>query len=72
MLNLVGVQVSGKVNTVLAIAMTLVVVVVLAYGIRYIALVVRPIGGQFLLPFYDPATFEPSLFLKTYCFFVLS
>jgi amino acid transporter len=64
LLNLVGVQVSGKVNTILAIAMSLVVLLVLAYGIRYIALVVRPIGGQYLLPFYDPATFKPSLFFR--------
>jgi amino acid transporter len=63
-LNLVGVQISGKVNTVLAIFMGIVVVVVLAYGIRYIALVVRPIGGQFLLPFYNPSTFQPSLFFR--------
>jgi amino acid transporter len=63
-LNMVGVQISGRVNTVLAIAMSIVVVIVLAYGIRYIALVARPIGGQFLLPFYDPSTFKPSLFFR--------
>lgn len=62
--NLVGVQISGKVNTVLAIAMGIVVVVVLAYGIRYIALVARPVGGQFLLPFYNPSTFTPSMFFR--------
>jgi amino acid transporter len=63
-LNMVGVQISGRVNTVLAIAMSIVVVIVLAYGIRYIALVARPVGGQFLLPFYDPSTFKPSLFFR--------
>jgi amino acid transporter len=63
-LNMVGVQISGKVNTILAIAMSIVVIVVLAYGIRYIALVIRPVGGQFLLPFYDPSTFKSSLFFR--------
>jgi amino acid transporter len=40
--------------------MSIVVAIFLAYAIRYIALVVRPIAGEWLLPFYDPATFSPS------------
>ena len=56
-LNLRGVQTSSRVNALLALGMSIVVVVFIAYAIRYIALVARPVGGQWLLPFYDPATF---------------
>ena len=59
-LNLRGVQTSGRVNALLAIGMSIVVVIFLAYAVRYIALVARPVGGQWLLPFYDPATFAPG------------
>ncbi len=64
LLNLRGVQASGNTNAVLAIAMSLVVVVFLAYAIRYIALVARPIGGQWLTPFYDSSTFSPALLFR--------
>lgn len=40
--------------------MSLVVAVFLAYAIHYLALVARPIGGDWLAPFYNPATFSPS------------
>ncbi len=60
LLNLRGVKASGRVNAVLAIGMSLVVVVFLAYAVRYLALIARPIGGQWLTPFYDPLTFSPS------------
>src|SRR6185437_15332379 len=43
-LNLLGVKSSGNVNAVLAGAMGLVVVIFLAYAIRYLAVVARPIG----------------------------
>ena len=59
-LNLRGVQSSSRVNTILAFGMSIVVVIFIAYAIRYIALVAKPVGGQWLLPFYDPATFAPS------------
>jgi putrescine importer len=59
-LNLRGVQTSGRVNALLALGMSIVVVIFLAFAVRYIALVARPVGGQWLLPFYDPATFAPS------------
>ena len=59
-LNLRGVRSSGRVNAILTIGMSIVLVVFLAYAVRYIALVVRPVAGQWLLPFYDPATFSPS------------
>ena len=57
-LNLRGVQTSGRVNALLALGLSIVVVIFLAYAVRYIATVARPIGGQWLLPFYDPATFS--------------
>ena len=59
-LNLRGVKSSGRMNAALALVMCLVVLVFLAEAIQYIALVVRPFAGQWLLPFYDPATFHPS------------
>jgi putrescine importer len=59
-LNLRGVRTSGRVNGLLALGMSLVVVVFLAYAIRYLALVARPIGGDWLIPFYDPTTFSVS------------
>ena len=64
LLNLRGVQASGRVNAILALVMSLVVVVFLAYAIRYLALVARPVGGQWLTPFYDPSTFSPSLLFR--------
>jgi amino acid transporter len=59
-LNLRGVKASGRTNALLALGMSIVVVIFLAEAIRYIALVVRPMAGQFLLPFYDLTTFTPS------------
>ena len=63
-LNLRGVKTSGRTNAALALGMSVVVVIFLAEAIRYIALVVRPVGGQWLIPFYDPATFSPSLVFR--------
>jgi putrescine importer len=60
LLNLRGVQASGRVNAVLAIGMSIVVVVFLAYSVKYLAFVARPVGGAWLTPFYDPKTFAPS------------
>jgi putrescine importer len=59
-LNLRGVQASSRVNAILTIGMSIVLVIFLAYAVRYIALVVKPVAGQWLVPFYDPATFAPS------------
>jgi amino acid transporter len=59
-LNLRGVKTSGRMNALLALGMSIVVVVFLAEAIRYIAQVVHPLAGQWLQPFYDPATFSPS------------
>ncbi len=63
-LNLRGVQTSARVNIFLTIAMSLVVVIFLAYGIRYIAEVIRPYGGAWLIPFYDPTAFSASRILQ--------
>jgi putrescine importer len=64
LLNLRGVQASGNVNAILAIGMSIVVVIFLAYSVRYLAFVARPIGGQWLTPFYDPTVFSPSLLFQ--------
>src|SRR5664279_1663709 len=48
-LNLRGVQTSSRVNTLLALGMSIVVVVFIAESIRYLALVARPVSGQWLL-----------------------
>ncbi len=61
LLNLRGVKTSGNLNAILALGMSIIVVVFLAYAVRYIALVARPIGGDWLTPFYDPSTFSPSM-----------
>ncbi len=59
-LNLLGVRGSSNVNAVLAGFMGLVVVVFLAYAIRYLAFIARPIGGEWLVPFYDPSHFSAT------------
>jgi putrescine importer len=59
-LNLLGVQASSRVNALLALGMSIAVVVFIADAIRYIAMAARPVAGQWLLPFYDPATFTSS------------
>src|SRR5258707_12097701 len=59
-LNLFGVKSSSNVNAVLALLMGLVVVIFLAYAIRYLAIIARPVGGQWLTPFYDPSNFASS------------
>jgi amino acid transporter len=64
LMNLRGVKTSSRVNALLALGMSVVVVVFLAEAIRYIALVVRPMAGQWLIPFYDPSTFAPSLVFR--------
>jgi putrescine importer len=59
-LNLFGVKSSGNMNAVLASAMGLVVVIFLAYAIRYLAFVARPVGDAWLTPFYDPNHFSSA------------
>jgi putrescine importer len=59
-LNLVGVQASSRVNAGLALGMGIVVVIVMAFAIHYLAVVAEPTGYAWLRPFYDPSTFVPS------------
>ena len=56
-LNLFGVQTSSRVNALLALGMSIVVVVFIADAKPFITLHRWPVGGQWLLPFYDPTTF---------------
>jgi putrescine importer len=60
-LNTRGIQTSGRVNAILSIAMSLVVILFLGEGIRYIFSTVHPTAQDLLRPFYDPATFSTSL-----------
>jgi putrescine importer len=59
-LNTRGIQTSGRVNAILSIAMSLVVVLFLGEGARYIFSTVHPTGLDLLRPFYDPSTFSTS------------
>jgi putrescine importer len=63
-LNTRGIQTSGRVNAVLSIAMSLVVVLFLGEGVRYILSAVRPTAHDLLRPFYDPATFSTATVFK--------
>ncbi|RRA50316.1 APC family permease [Acidipila sp. EB88] len=66
LLNLRGAKSSSNLNALLALGMSLVVVAFFACALRYLALVARPVGGQWLVPFYDPSTFAaPRVFHGT-------
>jgi putrescine importer len=60
-LNTRGIQTSGRVNAILSIAMSLVVILFLGEGVRYIFSTVHPTGLDLLRPFYNPATFSTSI-----------
>ena len=59
-LNTRGIQTSGRVNAILTVLMTIVVVLFLGEGVRYILHVVHPTRADLLVPFYNPATFHVS------------
>jgi putrescine importer len=59
-LNTRGIQTSSRVNAILSIIMSLVVILFLGEGVRYILSTVHPTGRDLLRPFYDPATFSTS------------
>lgn len=59
-LNTRGIQTSGRVNAILTVVMSLVVVLYLGEGVHYIMKVVHPTAVQLTIPFYDPATFAAS------------
>jgi putrescine importer len=63
-LNLRGVNTSAKVNAWLALGLSLVVLLFLFYAARYILHIVHPSPAQWLQPFYDRATFTPSLLFR--------
>lgn len=59
-LNTRGIQTSGRVNAILSIVMSLVVVIFLGEGIRYITSTVHPTAADLVRPFYDRATFSTA------------
>jgi putrescine importer len=63
-LNTRGIQTSSRVNAILSIAMSLVVVLFLGESFRYIFSSVHPTGRELLRPFYDPATFSTATVLR--------
>ena len=63
-LNTRGIQTSSRVNAILSIAMSLVVILFLGEGIRYIFSTVQPTSRDLLRPFYDPATFSTSTLFR--------
>lgn len=63
-LNTRGIQASSRVNAVLTVLMSVVVVLFLGEGVRYILHTLHPTGAALLLPFYDPATFHASTLFR--------
>jgi len=63
-LNTRGIQTSSRVNAILSIAMSLVVILFLGEGLRYILNVVHPSGADLIRPFYDPVTFSTSVVFR--------
>jgi amino acid transporter len=63
-LNTRGIQASSRVNAILTLVMTVVVVVFLGEGVRYIMHTLHPTRAALLLPFYDPATFHPTTLFR--------
>ena len=63
-LNTRGIQTSSRVNAFMSIAMSLVVLLFLGEGVRYILLVVHPSAGDLLRPIYDRSTFSTSVVLR--------
>jgi len=59
-LNTRGIQTSSRANAVLSAVMSLVVLIFLVEGIRYILAVVHPTSADLIHPFYDPSTFAAS------------
>jgi putrescine importer len=57
-LNLHGIKTSARINTTLAAAMGVVIVIFLAAAARYIGLIPHDGAGFFTRPFYDPQTFS--------------
>ena len=63
-LNLRGVKTNARNNQILIILLSIVVLIFIAYSIRYLFNLPGLDPGQFTRPFYDPATFSLSLVLS--------
>lgn len=63
-LNTRGIQTSSRVNAILSIAMSVVVILFLGEGVHYILTVVHPSTADLIHPFYDPARFSSSAVLR--------
>lgn len=59
-LNTRGIQTSGRVNAVLAVFMSAVVLLFLGYGAHFILTVVHPTSAVLIRPLYDPVVFKAS------------
>ena len=59
-LNTRGIQTSSRVNAILTVVMSLVVVLFLGEGVHYIMTILHPSSADLIRPFYDPATFKTS------------
>ena len=59
-LNTRGIQTSSRVNAILAVLMSLVVVLFLGEGVHYIMTILHPSSADLIRPFYDPATFKTN------------
>ncbi len=64
LLNCNGVETSARINTGMAAALGLVILVVLVAAVRWLLHLQHPTTGFFLTPFYDPATFNTSGLLR--------
>jgi putrescine importer len=63
-LNTRGIQTSSRVNAILSIAMSLVVILFLGEGVHYIMTVIHPSGLDLIRPFYDRSTFAATAVLR--------
>ena len=64
LLNCNGVETSARINTGMAAALGLVIVLVLIAAVRWLLQIQHPTAGFFILPFYDPATFNTNGLLR--------
>lgn len=63
-LNTRGIQTSGRLNTVLVIVMSIVVVLFFGEGIRYVLQVLHPSAADLVRPFFDGPNFRPGDVLR--------
>jgi len=64
LLNCNGVETSARINTGMAATLGLVIVLVLIAAVRWLLHVAHPDASFFLMPFYDPATFNTTGLLR--------